>query len=64
MGRFPQPIGDRGSLRWVQHLVNEHSTVLEAARDRSYQMVLAHATCTLRIRRPRISFRGRPESVS
>jgi hypothetical protein len=31
MGRFPQPIGNRGSLRWLQHLVNEHSTVLEAA---------------------------------
>jgi hypothetical protein len=28
MGRFPQPAGTRGSLRWIQHLVNNHPDVL------------------------------------
>jgi len=31
MGRFPQPKGIRGSLRWIQHFVNEGSNVLNAA---------------------------------
>jgi len=31
MGRFPQPKGIRGSLRWVQHFVNKASNVLDAA---------------------------------
>ena len=30
MGRFPQPKGTRGSLRWVQHSVNEGSDILGA----------------------------------
>lgn len=28
MGRFPQPRGTKGSLRWIQYLVNEHPDVL------------------------------------
>lgn len=28
MGRFPQPQGAKGSLRWIQHLVNQHPEVL------------------------------------
>ncbi len=28
MGRFPQPQGAKGSLRWIQHLVNQHADVL------------------------------------
>ena len=31
MGRFPQPRATRGSLRWVQHFVNERRNVLDAA---------------------------------
>ena len=31
MGRFPQPKATRGSLRWVQHFVNEGKSVLVAA---------------------------------
>jgi hypothetical protein len=31
MGRFPQLKGARGSLRWVQHFVNEEPKVLESA---------------------------------
>ena len=30
MGRFAQPQGTKGSLRWIQHLVNQHSTILDA----------------------------------
>ncbi len=30
MGRFPQPVGVKGSLRWIQHLVNQHPAVLDA----------------------------------
>jgi len=28
VSRFPQPQGAKGSLRWIQHLVNQHPTVL------------------------------------
>jgi len=28
VGRFPQPQGAKGSLRWIQHLVNQHPGVL------------------------------------
>ena len=28
MSRFPQPQGVKGSLRWIQHLVNQHPDVL------------------------------------
>jgi hypothetical protein len=31
MGRFRQPAGHKGSLRWIQKLVNEHATVLDSA---------------------------------
>ena len=31
MGRFPQFKGTRGSLRWIQHFVNDESNVLESA---------------------------------
>jgi hypothetical protein len=31
MGRFPQNKGVRGSLRWIQHFVNEEPRVLDAA---------------------------------
>ena len=31
MGRFPQPSGGRGSLRQIQHLVNDHPGVLNQA---------------------------------
>lgn len=31
MGRFPQNKGVRGSLRWIQHFVNDESSVLDAA---------------------------------
>ncbi len=31
MGRFPQPAGSKGSLRWIQKLVNEHASVLDGA---------------------------------
>jgi hypothetical protein len=31
MGRFPQPAGHKGSLRWLQQLVNEHANVLDEA---------------------------------
>ncbi len=31
MGRVPQPEGTRGSLRWIQHFVNEDSGALDAA---------------------------------
>lgn len=31
MGRFPQPQGAKGSLRWIQHLVNQHPRVLNDA---------------------------------
>lgn len=31
MGRFPQPQGAKGSLRWIQHLVNQHSEMLNDA---------------------------------
>lgn len=30
MGRFPQPQGTKGSLRWIQYLVNQHPEVLNA----------------------------------
>jgi len=30
MKRIPQPKGARGSLRWIQHFVNEESSVLDA----------------------------------
>lgn len=30
MSRFPQPRGTKGSLRWIQHLVNQHPEVLNA----------------------------------
>ena len=29
--RFPQPIGIKGSLRWMQSLVNQHPSLLNAA---------------------------------
>jgi len=31
MGRIPQPSDSRGSLRWIQRLVNEHQLVLDSA---------------------------------
>ncbi len=31
MGRFPQPQGAKGSLRWIQQLVNQHSELLNDA---------------------------------
>lgn len=31
MGRFPQPPGEKGSLRWIQYLVNQHPEVLNEA---------------------------------
>ena len=31
MGRFPRPQGAKGSLRWIQHLVNQHPGVLNDA---------------------------------
>jgi len=31
MGRFPQPAGHKGSLRWIQQLVNEHANILDGA---------------------------------
>jgi hypothetical protein len=31
MGRFGQPAGHKGSLRWIQKLVNEHASVLDGA---------------------------------
>jgi hypothetical protein len=31
MARFPQPKGTRGSLRWIQHFVNEDSDALNRA---------------------------------
>jgi hypothetical protein len=31
VGRYPQPRGNRGSLRWIQKLVNERPDVLDAA---------------------------------
>lgn len=31
MGRYPQPEDGRGSLRWVQRMVNEHPSVLAEA---------------------------------
>ncbi len=31
MGRFPQPPGDKGSLRWIQYLVNQYPEVLNEA---------------------------------
>lgn len=31
MGRFPQPKGTRGSLRWLQHFVNDDPQALESA---------------------------------
>jgi hypothetical protein len=31
MGRFRQPAGRKGSLRWIQKLVNEHANVLDGA---------------------------------
>src|SRR5882762_1561368 len=30
-GRFPQPEGAKGSLRWMQRLVNQHSAALNDA---------------------------------
>jgi hypothetical protein len=29
--RCPQSVGQRGSLKWIQHLINEHSNILNAA---------------------------------
>ena len=31
MGRFPQPAGEKGSLRWIQRLVNQYPDVLDSA---------------------------------
>ena len=31
MGRVRQPAGHKGSLRWIQKLVNEHANVLDGA---------------------------------
>ena len=31
MARFPQPAGYKGSLRWIQKLVNDHANVLDGA---------------------------------
>src|SRR5262245_39964742 len=31
MGRFPQPAGHKGSLRWIQKLVNEHANTIDGA---------------------------------
>jgi hypothetical protein len=31
MARFPQPAGHKGSLRWIQKLVNDHANVLDGA---------------------------------
>jgi len=31
VGRFPQPIGTKGSLRWIQYLVNKHPAILDHA---------------------------------
>jgi hypothetical protein len=31
VGRFPQPQGTKGSLRWIQHIVNRNPDVLDAA---------------------------------
>jgi hypothetical protein len=30
VGRFPQPQGAKGSLRWIQRLVNQHPAILDA----------------------------------
>jgi hypothetical protein len=30
LGRFPQAQGTKGSLRWIQYLVNQHPSVLES----------------------------------
>jgi hypothetical protein len=31
MNRIPQPAGQRGSLKWVQHSVNNHPDALNSA---------------------------------
>jgi hypothetical protein len=31
MGRFQQPKGEKGSLRWVQYLVNQQPAILDEA---------------------------------